>query len=72
MLFYPKKLFARYNMFNNHFFYNQKSYLDFVENSKNLLVVIDPPYGGFVKLVANTIQNIIKGNLIKVEKIKIT
>lgn len=64
MLFYPKKLFARYNMFNNHFFYNQKSYLEFVKSSKNLLVVIDPPYGGFVKLVANTIQNIIKGNSI--------
>jgi hypothetical protein len=59
MQFYSQKLFVRFNMFNNHFFYGKKSYLNFIKNSKKLLIIIDPPYGGIVKLIANTI-NLIK------------
>ena len=50
-------------MFNNHFFdLNQKeNYLKFIQKSNKLLIVIDPPYGGIVKLIANTIELIRKG-----------
>jgi hypothetical protein len=52
-------------MFNNHFFVlNQKeSYFDFLNKSKKLLLVIDPPYGGIVKLIANSLELIKKGCL---------
>ena len=46
-------------MFNNHFFYGNKTYFDFIKNSKKLLILIDPPYGGLVKLIANTIKNLV-------------
>ena len=45
-------------MFNNHFFHGNKTYLDFIRNSNKILILIDPPYGGLVKLIANTIRNL--------------
>lgn len=56
--FYENDSFLPYNMFNNHFFDNKQSYTNFLAQSKKLLVIIDPPYGGIVKLVANTINQI--------------
>ncbi len=47
-------------MFNNHFFHGKKSYLNFINNSTKLLVLIDPPYGGLVKLIANTINKLLE------------
>ena len=51
-------------MFNNHFFVlNQKeSYFNFLNKSTKLLIVIDPPYGGIVKLIANSLELIKKGS----------
>lgn len=49
-------------MFNNHFFFGRNSYLKFVSESNNVLIIIDPPYGGLVKLIANTINCLINGN----------
>lgn len=45
-------------MFNNHFFSEKDNYLKFLKDSKNILLIIDPPYGGIVKLIANTITQI--------------
>ena len=36
---------------------------DFLNKSKKLLLVIDPPYGGIVKLIANSLELIKKGCL---------
>ena len=47
--------------FNNHFFDKKESYLKFLNDSKKLLIIIDPPYGGLIRLIANTIENIKKG-----------
>lgn len=53
-------------MFNNHFFSSDKkeNYLSFLKKSKNLLLIVDPPYGGIVKLIANTIELIKKGHFL--------
>lgn len=45
-------------MFNNHFFSHRQNYEGFVKRAKNLFVVVDPPYGGIVQLIANTIESI--------------
>jgi len=62
--FYTEKEFAQHNMFNNHFFNNRQGFDEFLAQSKNLLVCCDPPFGGIVKLIANTIQQIKNGNLL--------
>ncbi len=45
-------------MFNHHFFTDKQAYITFLKNSKNVLLIIDPPYGGMVKLIANSIFRI--------------
>ncbi len=50
-------------MFNNHFFNENESYLKFLKTSKKMFVIIDPPYGGIIKLIANTIESIKKSIL---------
>ena len=59
--FYDENEFVKFNMFNNHFFYGKDNFLKFIEKAKNLFVLIDPPYGGFVKLVANSLNCIKNG-----------
>jgi 16S rRNA G966 N2-methylase RsmD len=49
-------------MFNNHFYYGKDQYEKILANSQKMLVLIDPPYGGFVKLVSNTLECIQRGN----------
>lgn len=60
---------CRYNMFNHHFFDGEKSrkiYLDFLRqdasslpsNQSDILVVLDPPFGGLVDVLAFTLQSI--------------
>lgn len=61
--FYTDKEFAQHNMFNNHFFDKRQGFDNFLKQSKNLLICMDPPFGGIVKLIANTINQIKSGNL---------
>ena len=61
--FYSEDQFTQYNMFNNHFFNDRAGFENFVDKSKNVLICMDPPFGGIVKLIANTIQLIKKGKL---------
>ena len=66
--FYSEGEFCRYNMFNHHFFEGdpaQRVYRQFVgegagdaEGGNDLLVVIDPPFGGLVEVLAFTLQRI--------------
>jgi hypothetical protein len=63
--FYSSAHFTQYNMFNNHFFDSKEPFDTFMKKSKNLLVCIDPPYGGIVKLIGNTV-NLLKGQGVKV------
>ena len=58
--FYENELFVYYNMFNNHFFRDKEIYAKFLQNSKKVLLIIDPPFGGIVKLIANTVGQIKK------------
>lgn len=58
--FYNDTIFSRYNMFNNHFFTENKNYLKFLNNSKKILILVDPPYGGIIKLIAKTFESIKK------------
>ena len=56
-------MYLKYNMFNNHFYYGQNQYEKFLARSKNILILIDPPYGGLVKLVSHTLERIQKGSV---------
>lgn len=56
--FYENDSFVYYNMFNNHFFRNKETYTKFLAQAKNILLIIDPPFGGIVKLISNTIGQI--------------
>ena len=56
--FYENDLFIRYNMFNNHFFSDKQDYTKFLNKSKKLLIIMDPPFGGIVKLIAHSIDQI--------------
>lgn len=60
--FYTDREFAQHNMFNNHFFENRQDFDQFLGESKNLLICMDPPFGGIVKLIANTINQIKSGD----------
>jgi len=59
----PRK-FCHYNMFNHYFFAGDASrsvYFQFLKNSSrqnagNVLVVIDPPFGGHVTVIAFVLQ----------------
>ena len=63
--FYSKKKYCRYNMFNHHFFRGAKSeavYREFLTDSAEdstsggLLVIMDPPFGGLVDVLAHTMK----------------
>jgi hypothetical protein len=60
--FFGPRDFCRYNMFNHHFFGGEEShnvYLEFLRASKDLLIVIDPPFGGLIDVLAFTMQSIV-------------
>ena len=62
-MFYDVNDFVKFNMFNCHFFKDsshKQAYLDFMARSEKLTIIIDPPYGGMVKLIANTIEKLKK------------
>ena len=64
--FYAKSLFARYNLFNQHFFDDdhKTGYSTFLREANKLCVIIDPPYGGLIQLIAHTICTIRKSTFV--------
>jgi len=58
--FYNEQLYTKFNMFNNHFFTSPEAFREFLNKSENLFILIDPPYGGLVKLTAHTLKQIFK------------
>ncbi|XP_032229793.2 rRNA N6-adenosine-methyltransferase ZCCHC4 [Nematostella vectensis] len=60
----PSK-FCWYNMFNHHFFNNNKSeqqFNKFLENAdeEEIVMIMDPPFGGLVEVLGATLQKIWK------------
>lgn len=61
--FFPSSKFAHYNMFNHHFLEGKKgekkliSFIDKSEKSQ-LVMVIDPPFGGVIEALNESIQKI--------------
>lgn len=56
--FHAASNFCRYNMFNHHFFENDTDYevyLKFMQcdANENLILIMDPPFGGLVEVLAN-------------------
>ncbi|KAB7504625.1 Zinc finger CCHC domain-containing protein 4 [Armadillidium nasatum] len=63
--FFSTTDFCVYNMFNHYFFGGHKSrevYEDFLKENPadKLLVIIDPPFGGRVELISNTLSTLEK------------
>lgn len=65
MQVYPPDKFCYYNMFNHYFFDNstsEKTFKEFItanDSSKKLAVVVDPPFGCLVDVMAHSLQKII-------------
>ena len=63
--FYSTQEFCRYNMFNHHFFHGsaaQSTFCDFLtgELCERMVVVTDPPFGGLIEVLAETLKVIMK------------
>ncbi|XP_022917027.2 rRNA N(6)-adenosine-methyltransferase ZCCHC4 [Onthophagus taurus] len=60
--FYDIDQFCWYNMFNHHFFLKSKRvFNEFIKNSfGNLILIVDPPFGGRIELLAKTFRRINK------------
>jgi Probable N6-adenine methyltransferase len=60
--FFPRTSFAQYNMFNNHFLteLGRDDYQSFISGveAKNLLIVMDPPFGGRVEVLAHNLRRL--------------
>ncbi|XP_033125599.1 rRNA N6-adenosine-methyltransferase ZCCHC4-like [Anneissia japonica] len=61
--FYPPDKYCRYNMFNNHFFDGEISRNVFIEflhrnNGKGVIMVTDPPFGGLVDVLVNSMKKV--------------
>lgn len=65
MQVYPPDKFCYYNMFNHYFFNNsdsERTFKEFItanDSSKKLAVVVDPPFGCLVDVMAHSLQKII-------------
>ncbi|CAF0907842.1 unnamed protein product [Adineta ricciae] len=58
--FYSSKRMLIYNMFNGHIFSKSKFFYEqFLSNTKNCLIVIDPPFGGFHRALACSIDKLV-------------
>ncbi|XP_074659207.1 rRNA N(6)-adenosine-methyltransferase ZCCHC4-like [Tubulanus polymorphus] len=58
--FFPPTQFCRYNVFNGHFFDGEDSvatYQQFLAE-KELVVLIDPPFGGRIDVLSSTVRKI--------------
>ncbi|CAF1109089.1 unnamed protein product [Adineta steineri] len=61
--FYSTKQMLIYNMFNGHIFSKKKFFQEnFLSKTKNCLVIIDPPFGGFHRALANSIEKLFQSN----------
>lgn len=61
--FYDQGSFCHYNMFNHFFFdgdVSRQTYLNFMKEEDRMAIVIDPPFGGLVEVLAHTIATITK------------
>lgn len=59
--FFSPESCLRYNMFNHHFFDEEKAkntYKQFITENGNLVIVADPPFGGRMELLANDLNKI--------------
>lgn len=61
--FFPSSKFVHYNMFNHHFLEGkkgEKKLTNFIQKSakEQLVLVIDPPFGGMVEALAESIKKI--------------
>lgn len=57
--FYTEAKFSQFNMFNRHFFRGTKSIEmvdQFLKNSENVAIVVDPPFGGLAELLGGTLE----------------
>lgn len=56
--FYEADRFARFNMFNGHFFdqHGLKSFEQFIQHNNSILILIDPPFGGLIECLARTVH----------------
>lgn len=59
-VFYNQEAFCHFNMFNNYFFNGEESEKIFCNylNSKEIIVFIDPPFGGHIDALMQTLKNI--------------
>ncbi|UJR08122.1 hypothetical protein I4U23_012399 [Adineta vaga] len=61
--FYSMKQMLIYNMFNGHIFSKKKFFQEqFLATIKNCLVIIDPPFGGFHRALAYSIEKLFSSN----------
>ena len=62
MQFYDPAVFCRYNMFNNYFMDGEscrKKAEEFIESEREeVVVVIDPPFGGLVEVLAHNLKKL--------------
>lgn len=60
--FFPDKEFCHYNVFNHYFFdkENQQLFEEFMQDRvrDNVLVIVDPPFGGLVEVLLYTLDKI--------------
>lgn len=58
--FYSRKHFVQFNMFNYYFFDSdgEDCLKNFLHNSKQILILIDPPFGGLIECLAKSIDKI--------------
>uniref|UniRef100_F6QPL4 Zinc finger protein n=1 Tax=Ciona intestinalis TaxID=7719 RepID=F6QPL4_CIOIN len=60
-MFWSNEQFCRFNMFNRHFFnptskLSFKKFLKSAEHPRNIVVVVDPPFGGLVDCVCESLK----------------
>ena len=60
--FCSPKTFVRYNLFNHYFFGDSDAevvFRDFIcKDASGLVLVMDPPFGGYVEVIAHTMKQI--------------
>jgi len=62
--FYSNEQMLAYNMFNGHCFSNDEYFQkNFLKTIRTCLVVIDPPFGGFHRALAHSLEQLIPSNI---------
>ena len=59
-LFYPPEQFLHFNMFNCFFYESDglEHFRAFLQSSKNVAIVVDPPFGGLARVLAKGLEGI--------------